>query len=294
MKITVILSTYRWPRALALALRGYALQTWRPFEIVIADDGSGPETARVVEEAKHGLRLPIIHVWQEDDGFRKTEILNRAIVAASGDYLVFSDGDCIPRKDFLAQHWKLSEKGAFLSGGCLRLKPGLSGDLQDEDVETGRIFDSSWLRRQGWSGGHRRLRLTRSNLLASLLDGLTTTRPTWNGHNASTWKEAILQVNGFDLGMGYGSEDRILGERLRNLGLKGRQIRFRAPVVHLHHERPYRNIRVMRRNKRLRKRIRREGEVRSGIGLDQMPDPALDPRHESRSPLRRHDAPQIP
>ncbi len=266
----MILSTYRWPRALSLVLRGYARQTWTGFEVVVADDGSGPATVQVIEEARSELGLRVVHCWQEDQGFRKTEILNRSVLAARGQYLIFSDGDCIPREDFVAQHRNLARRGVFLSGGCVRLPRVLSERLSFEDVDAGRVFDPRWLRAQGWKAGHRGLRLTRSRPLSRILDAATTTRATWNGHNASTWREAILQVNGFDLGMGYGSEDRALGERLRNLGLKGARVRFQAPVVHLYHDRPYKDPEVMRRNREIRERIRRRRETRAEAGIAQL------------------------
>lgn len=280
----MILSTYQWPRALSLTLRGYARQTRPTFELVIADDGSGPETKSVVEEARSNYGLHILHVWQKDRGFRKTEILNRAVLAASGDYLIFSDGDCIPREDFVAQHARLCRQGLFLSGGYLRLPAALSRDLREEDVDSGRAFHPRWLRGHGWKARRQELRLTRSPFLASLLDSVTTTRATWNGHNASTWRQAIFQVNGFDRDFGYGSEDRVLGERLRNLGLRGKQIRFRAPVVHLHHDRPYRNTQVMILNRERRLQVRRSGEVRSRNGLAQMEEnTSEEPFKESRA-----------
>ena len=102
--VSVILSTYNQPRWLEKALWGYAAQRMRDFEVVVADDGSGPETADVIVrmQGHNGLRL--VHVWHEDRGFRKTEILNRAVIAARGDYLIFSDGDCIPHPEFVATH----------------------------------------------------------------------------------------------------------------------------------------------------------------------------------------------
>ena len=104
MRTSVILSTYNQPRALELSLWGFAAQAVRDFEVVIADDGSRPDTAALVEAMRARTGLHLVHVWHEDRGFRKTEILNRAILAAQGEYLIFSDGDCIPRRDLVAVH----------------------------------------------------------------------------------------------------------------------------------------------------------------------------------------------
>ena len=271
-RVSVILTTYEQPRALELVLRGYARQTVADFEVVVADDGSGPETGEVIDRVGEDAALTIRRVWHEDRGFRKTEILNRAIVAAAGDYLVFSDGDCIPREDFVAVHIGEARPSRFLSGGYLKLPRELSETMTPDDVSSGRVFERSWLSAKGRKGGRRRIRLSQSPRLASLLDRVTPTRPTWNGHNASTWKRSVVAVNGFDMDMGYGGLDRALGERLLNLGLRGRQIRHRAPCLHLWHPRPYRSPEVVAANRAIRSRIRTHGEVRARLGIAELED----------------------
>lgn len=272
MRASVVLSTYRQPAALELALWGYAVQTAADFEVVVADDGSGSETAAVVERMRASAGLTIVHVWHPDRGFRKTEILNRAILAASGEYLLFSDGDCVPREDFVAAHLGLAAPGRFLSGGYLKLPAVLTAALTPDDVRSMRIADPRWLRARGWRPGRRVLRLTRSTPAAALLDRLTPTRPSWNGHNASGWKADLLRANGFDLRMGYGGEDRALGECLENGGVHGVQLRHRAPVLHLHHERPYVDPARIAENRRLRSEIRRQGRTRAEVGIAEMAD----------------------
>jgi glycosyltransferase involved in cell wall biosynthesis len=266
-RVSVVLSTYNQPRWLEKALWGYAAQRCPDFELLIADDGSGPETADVIERLRVRSGLRLVHVWHEDRGFRKTEILNRAVLAAGGDYLIFSDGDCIPHPDFVATHARLARPRRFLSGGYLKLPVSVSERITEDDVRSARAFYPSWLRGQGWRAGRRTLRLPRSVAVATLLDGLTPTRATWNGHNASTWREAIVAVNGFDLEMGYGGEDRALGERLVNLGFRGRGVRFRAPCLHLDHPRPYADPDVISANRRVREEIRRSHDVRTQRGL---------------------------
>ena len=265
-RVSVVLSTYKQPRPLALTLRGYARQTLSDFEVVVADDGSGPETASVVRRAAD-QGLDVRHVWHEDRGFRKTEALNRAIVAAHGAYLIFSDGDCIPRDDFVATHVRLAEPDRFLSGGYLKLPESVTRAVNEEAIDNGDVFDASWLGRQGYRPGRRALRFTRSLMLARALDAITPTRPTWNGHSASTWKERLLNVNGFDLDMGWGGLDRAVGERLENSGVRGKQIRHRAVCVHLHHERPYEDPAATRANRDIRDRIRKHRETRAPRGL---------------------------
>ena len=102
--ISILLATYNWPQALKLCLDSLATQTDRDFEIIIADDGSRYETRELIENIKVLHPISITHLWQEDRGFRKTQILNQAIAAAHGNYLVFLDGDCIVQPDFVARH----------------------------------------------------------------------------------------------------------------------------------------------------------------------------------------------
>jgi len=282
-RVSVVLSTYNQPRWLEKALWGYAAQRFADFELLVADDGSGPETAEVLARARGRTGLGLVHVWHEDRGFRKTEILNRAVLAATGDYLIFSDGDCVPHPEFVRTHVRLARERCFLSGGYLKLPMNVSERLTEDDVRSGRAFDRRWLAEQGWRAGRRGIRLPRSRALAALLDTVTPTRATWNGHNASTWRDAIVAVNGFDLDMGYGGEDRALGERLTNLGYRGRRVRFRAPVLHLDHPRPYADPEVIRANRRIRDEIRRSRDVRTRRGLAEVASapearPSLSPR----------------
>jgi glycosyltransferase involved in cell wall biosynthesis len=271
MKISVVLSTYERPRDLALVLAGYALQGDPDFEVVVADDGSGPETAAVIADAAR-TGLPVRHVWHPDRGFRKTESLNRAIASCRSDYLIFSDGDCIPRPDFVATHRALAGRGRFLSGGYVRLPPFASAALTREDVSGGRIWDGSELGRRGVSRRAAALRLLPPGPLPTLLDRITPTRASWNGMNASTWREAVLAVNGFDLELEYGGLDREFGQRLENLGYRGVQVRHRAVVLHLHHDRPYRDPAVVARQRSIRNRVRASGRTRAERGIGELPD----------------------
>ena len=185
----------------------------------MADDGSGPGTRDRIERLRGATGLAVSHVWQEDDGFRKCRILNRAIAEARGDYLILSDGDCIPRDDFVDTHARLARPGFLVSGGRVRLSSAAGSRIETEDVLHGSLFESRWLDRTGALSRRRdRSKLTRSPGRAAWLDRLTTTRATWNGHNASAWKTDLLRVNGFDERMTYPVEDRELGERLRNAG----------------------------------------------------------------------------
>lgn len=269
MRLSVIVSTYNKPRDLERVLWGYAAQTRRDFELLVADDGSGPETAEAIGRVR-AAGLAVVHVWHEDRGFRKSEIMNRAIVASSGDYLLFTDGDSIPRADLVATHYALAQPGRYLGGGYLKLPAEVSDAITPEDIRAGRFVDLGWLRRRGWRPGRRALRLVRSPLLAAALDRLTPTQPLFAGNNASVWREAMFAANGFDMEMGYGGLDRAVGYRLVNLGIRGTQVRHRAVCMHLHHERPYKRPEVMQRNREILDGIRRNGETRARRGIAEL------------------------
>ena len=111
MQVSVVVSTYNQPEWLEKVLWGYNMQSFKDFELIVADDGSGSASREMLKRITPKLSYPLKHVWHEDVGFRKCLILNKAILAASADYLIFTDGDCIPRKDFVEQHMKFRKNG---------------------------------------------------------------------------------------------------------------------------------------------------------------------------------------
>lgn len=267
MRASIVLSTYNHPDWLEKSLLGWACQDCGDFEVVIADDGSGAATRERIDALRPVLPFPIRHVWQEDQGFRKCRALNLAVLAARSDYLVFSDGDCIPRSDFLSVHLRERMPGRFLSGGYCKLPLALSERIDRADIESGRATDASWLRAHGMR--RRTLKIARHPLWRQrLLNALTPTRPRWHGHNASAWKADVERVNGFDERMSYGAEDLEFGDRLEHAGVRGRQIRFSAVCVHLDHGRGYVRAGMREENERLRAVTVRERRVRTPHGLD--------------------------
>ena len=253
MLTSVILSTYNQPKWLKFTLLAYSNQTDLDFEIVVADDGSTEETRVLIDEFKSSTSLNLKHIWHPDNGFQKCRILNRAIESADGEYLIFSDGDCIPREDFVKVHKEHSQEGFFLSGGYFKLPHDTSNRITDESISSGECFQTKWLKANGVPNTTKLLKLTRSKLLASILNSVTPTKRTWNGHNASCWKSDALKVNGFDQRMKYGGEDVEFGYRLVNSGLVAKQIRYLAPCLHLDHPRGYVNKEDLSTNLAIRK-----------------------------------------
>lgn len=239
MKVSIIISTYKAEEWLKKVLVGYSIQTEQDFEIIIADDGSTHLTKEVLDNYQQYFKNPIVHVWQEDNGFQKTIIINKAIIKSNADYLIFTDGDCIPRKDFVYDHIKNREEGYFLSGGYFKLPMNISNLLTENDIISEKCFDLIWLKANDLKTSFKNFKLTKSKYLADFLNWITPTKKSWNGHNSSGYKKDILAVNGFNHDMQYGGLDRELGERLFNNGLLSKQIRYSSICLHLEHKRGY-------------------------------------------------------
>ncbi|MEX0739545.1 MAG: glycosyltransferase family 2 protein [Pseudohongiella sp.] len=252
MKLSVVISTYNSPEWLTKVLWGYSRQTHADFELIIADDGSAAATRECIDQLREETGMTIKHVWQPDEGFRKCRILNLATLQAEADYVVYTDGDCIPRRDFLAVHAAEATPGYFLSGGYHKLPMDVSRAISREDILSGRCFDLRWLRDQGLPASYRNSKLTAGPRRARLFNLATPTRCRFKGSNGSAWLNDILAVNGFDERMPWGGEDREFGVRLINAGIKPRHVRYNAIVIHLDHARSYRDESIVRQNRVLR------------------------------------------
>jgi hypothetical protein len=136
-----------------------------------------------------------------------------------------------------------------------------------DDIYSGRCFDVRWLKENGLPSSYKTLKLSSSGLLQKLLNWLTPTKATWNGHNSSGWKKDIFAVNGFNEQMQYGGQDRELGERLVNYGIVGKQIRYSAICVHLDHKRSYKTPESIAKNRQIRKETRDLKKVWTEFGI---------------------------
>lgn len=272
LQASVIISTYNSEAWLEKVLWGFSLQTATNFEIVIADDGSRETTRQLIDGMREHLPFAVQHIWQEDRGFQKSRILNKAILAAQSDYLIFTDGDCIPRKDFVQTHLNLRKPGHYLSGGYFMLPLPVSQMIGREDILQQRCFDIHWLLRHGVLRNYKNLKISANGLFARFLNGITTTKPTWNGHNSSGWKADIAAVNGFNQSIQYGGQDRELGIRLHNNGVRGIQIRYSAKVIHLEHSREYVTEEMIARSLAIRQHTQKNQLKWTDNGLAQAND----------------------
>ena len=266
-KISIIVSTYNSEAWLQKVLWGFNCQIYKDFEVVIADDGSGPKTKALLDEMKKDVFYPIVHVWQEDEGFQKSRILNKAVVACNTDYIIMTDGDCIPREDFVHVHYLNKKPGYFISGGYYMLPMNISKLISEDDIKQQNCFNINWLKEKGIPKTFKNNKLTAKGLVSRFLYAFTPTNASWNGHNSSGWIIDILIVNGFDERMQYVGQDRELGERLFNFGIKSKQLRYSAVCVHLDHKRGYKTSESLAKNAAIRKATRTEKKVWTSYGI---------------------------
>lgn len=266
--IGIIISTYNNPEWLEKTLWGYAVQSYSSFELIIADDGSDERTRLLIEEFRGKYFPDIKHVWHADDGFRKCKILNEALVVAESEYLIFTDQDCIPRKDFVETHMRYAQKGYFLSGGYSRLPMDLSKAITFDSIASEDAFDLKWLKSHGLGLSFKNSKFTKSASFASFMNFITPAKASWNGCNSSGWRQDMLAINGFNEAMQYGGLDREFGERLVNLGIRSKQIRYSAICLHLDHARPYKKIDLIKKNKEIRRNVRLNKVIKTPNGIE--------------------------
>ena len=255
--ISVIVTTYNWPAALKLCLDSLFSQCGQTFEIIIADDGSTPANQTLIQAYCAKSPVPIRYVYHDDQGFRAGTIRNKAVADSHGDYLLFIDGDCVCRSDFVYRHKLLAESGHFVTGNRVMLSEAYTQEVIEKKIPLPDkpldYFLFLWL--QG-----------KSNRIAAFLQiplgfirGLRAQK--WQKAktcNLAVWKNDFLRVNGFDeFFEGWGYEDSDLVIRLIHAGIKRKDGRFAAPVVHLWHpqnDKSHQEINFKRLMERLKQR----------------------------------------
>lgn len=239
MKVSVIVPTYNRPEALRLCLMSLSRQTRLPDEVLVADDGSGPETARTVAEfaASAECRFELQHVWQEDDGFRKPRILNETVRQSSGDFLVFIDGDCMAHREFVRSHLQSAAPGVIASGK----RVDLGSRLTERVLQSGRLLTALSVRLvldslfSDTRKAEESLRITNPLLRRLLHRDDISDDGVW-GCNFSLHRELFYAINGCDEDFLDGSiEDNDLGIRVLNSGGRIASVRALAVVFHLWH-----------------------------------------------------------
>lgn len=260
---------YNKPEVLRFVLAACRRETFKEFEVIIADDGSGPEVARVVKETQTQSDFSINHLWHEDKGWQKNAMLNNAIRVAQAEYLVFIDGDCLPGKHFLQDHWNEREEAKVLLGRRVETSERWSKDLTLEKVESGEFERYGWREwLDGLKGDSLRvedgLRIPSKMLRTVLLRNVRGML----GSNFSVAKKHLVAINGFDElynGPGCG-EDSDPQYRLSHIGVEGKSMRNLAIQYHVWHPRTKVSDACWQRFEAVKK----TSEPRCKVGLEKM------------------------
>ena len=228
MKTSLVITTYNWPKALELVLLSILNQSVLPNEILIADDGSSNETKQLIERYSSKFKSEIKHIWQKDNGFQKTSILNKSIAKASGDYIIQIDGDIIIHTHFVRDHNRMAKKGVFIHGSRTFLNDEITKKSIKNSIINFNIYSS---------GITNRFNSLHSLILSKVLSKKNNKLKGTRGCNFSFWKKDFFKVNGYNEDMtGWGKEDTELSVRLMNIGLQKLKLKCLAVCYHLHHK----------------------------------------------------------
>jgi glycosyltransferase involved in cell wall biosynthesis len=233
--LSVVITTYNRPDALAAVLAACFLQDDKNFEIIIADDGSTANTRDCVARLAAGAPVPVKHVWQPDDGFRAAMARNRGTLAATGDYIIFLDGDCVPQRDFIARHRALAQQGFLVSGSRILLSQALTERALRDGIDVAGLSIVERLRL--------RLAGDMNKFLQTVVRwpdvGRVRRKFSWRrikSCNLGVWKADLMAVNGFDESFtGWGHEDSDLVVRLFHAGVLRKDGAMATEVLHLWH-----------------------------------------------------------
>lgn len=258
---TLFVATYEMPRHLSLVCEALLRQSTNQFEVVFCDDGSGPATKEIIQNFSRRAPFKVIHVWQENKGFRKCRILNEGLRQSSEEVLIFLDGDTVPHRKYIQDHLEQQENGVYLAGRRVMLGEALSNALTPETVAQGYfdyprlslfkdvILGRSQYFQRSFRVGHNGLRrILRMDRVTDMI-----------GCNYSVARWAMEAINGFDEEYeGYGREDTDAEIRFQNLGLRIKSLKGLALQFHVWHPRreftPANEDRLeeLRRSKRIR------------------------------------------
>jgi len=217
-KVALLISTYNWPEALELVLKSVSAQSIKPDELLLANDGSKEETTQLIEAFITASDIHVKHVWHEDDGFRRSAILNKTVAQSEADYIVQTDGDCILHPDFIKDHLAECKKSQYLYGSRVNIQEEYLPELWGTKNTQFTVFSK---------GIKKRTRALRIPFLSRLYSANNELSKKLRGCNLSLWRDDFIAVNGYNEDMtGWGREDSELIIRMMNKGVLGKRIRY--------------------------------------------------------------------
>lgn len=227
MKTALLVSTYNWPEALQLVFKSIEKQNLLPDEILIADDGSTEDTKYIIEQFQKISPVDLKHFWHKDNGFKKSEIINKAIANTDADYIVQIDGDCIMHQDFIKDHTQMAEKEVFIFGSRVNITEKIKKEIfKKEKIEFS--FFSPGIKKRG--------RTLRIPILRNQFEAKPEFSNKVRGCNLSFWRKDFIAVNGYNENIsGWGREDSELVLRMLNSGIKGKRLKFGGIIYHIYH-----------------------------------------------------------
>lgn len=228
MKTALLISTYNWTKALDLVFRSILAQTQLPDEILIADDGSGVDTKDLIDDFSKKISVPVTHFWQEDQGFRKSKILNKAIAGTKADYIIQIDGDCIMHKEFIKDHIQGAQLNTYLYGSRVNILPDAVENIFKNKIISFTVFSKEI---------KNKTRALHIPFLSKLYQPHQGISRKFRGCNVSYWKKDFIEVNGYNEDFeGWGREDSDLVIRMGNKGVLAKRLRYAGIVFHIHHK----------------------------------------------------------
>lgn len=227
MNVSLIITTYNWKEALQAVLESVKRQTVLPEEVIVADDGSRPDTAEMITEMQKDFPVPLIHSWQEDNGFQLSLSRNRAIAAAKGDYIIMVDGDMVLSNSFVESHKQAAKPSWFVQGGRVLTNNDCAQKIMHDNLVP-NIFTS---------GIRNRKNCINNRLLSTLFSFERNNDKATRGCNMAFWRKDALQVNGFNQDfVGWGREDSEFVHRMLNAGKRRLYLKFAGAGYHLYHK----------------------------------------------------------
>ena len=243
MELSVIISnSNHHENYLSKALTGLAMQEFKDFEVIVLGLSASNGILKLIQPFKKAFKS--LTLLPNGNAHNRATLLNEAVSHSRADYLVFSEANCIPRKDFLKIHNERKEATFFLSGGHFKLTPNIYREISEKHIRSQDCFDRKWLKGLGLKNGLRNHFLSKNKIKSNILNAFLPGKASWNRHNTSCWKKDLLSIGGFNEYIGDQEVDQDICRRFYHHELHGIKVDFNAICLHLCALKTPRNIQI--------------------------------------------------